>query len=93
MTHELKVLPAFFDALALYKKTFELRKNDRNYQVHDQLILKEWDGNTYTGRELVRYISYIYHGTGEYGLEKGYCILGLKRSLPNCVLDREEREE
>lgn len=87
MTHELKILPEYFDAVALRTKTFEIRKNDRNYQVHDKLILKEWWHGKYTGRELTRYVSYIYHGDGTYGLPEGYVVMSIKSSLPNVVLD------
>lgn len=77
MTHILKILPEYFDAVANNKKDFELRNNDRDFEVDDVLILREWDGERYTGREVARTIKYIYHGTGEYGLAEGYCILGL----------------
>lgn len=76
-THELKILPQWFNDVALWKKNFEIRKEDRDFQVADILILREWDGEKYTGRKLRRRIKYIYHGTGEYGLQEGYCILGL----------------
>lgn len=87
MTHELKILPQYFKAVALGHKTFELRKDDRNFQIHDKLILREWSKLGYTGRQLERYVSYIFRGNGEYGLSEGYCILGLKRSLPTATLD------
>lgn len=41
-THELKVIPPYFDALVSTTKTFELRKNDRAYQRGDILKLREW---------------------------------------------------
>ena len=77
MTHILKILPEYFEAVARYEKQFELRKNDRDFQVNDVVVLREWDGERFTGRETARTIRYIYHGTGEYGLAEGYCILGL----------------
>ncbi len=91
MVHELKIFPAYFDAVVLGEKTFELRKNDRNFHIFDKLVLKEWNGEIYTGRKITRYVSYIFHGDGRYGLEEGYCILGLKRSLPTVVLDGKEK--
>ena len=88
MTHELKLLPEYYEDVALGIKTFELRKNDRNFQVGDELILKEWDGEKYTGRKLYRHVVYIYHGCGDFGLSDGYCILGMKMSpIPNATLD------
>lgn len=77
-THELKILPKWFMDVALWKKDFEIRKNDREFEVGDILHLKEWNGTEYTGRGIRRRIKYIYHGTGEYGLQEGYCILGLE---------------
>ena len=86
--HELKILPEYFWAVKSGEKNFELRKNDRNYQKHDILILKEWSPESgYSGEEVERSIGYIYHGDGSYGLEEGYCILGLKRGRPTVCLD------
>lgn len=42
-THELKTLPVYFDAVKRGDKTFEVRKNDRDFQTGDVLILKEYD--------------------------------------------------
>ncbi len=77
MKHQLKILPEFFDAVKCGNKRFELRKNDRNYQVGDMLILEEWDGQQYTGDSIVRFVTYVYHGKGKFGLAEGYCILGI----------------
>jgi len=70
------MLPHYFDAVEKGIKTFELRKNDRDFQVGDYLMLNEWKQG-YTGRKLTRKITYILHG-GSYGLRKGYVILGIK---------------
>ena len=43
MTHELKTYPKYFQETIEGNKPFEIRKNDRNFQVGDVLILKEWD--------------------------------------------------
>lgn len=56
--HSLKVLPKYFEAILIGDKTFEIRKNDRNYQVGDKLILKEWNGEKYTGNILKKEITY-----------------------------------
>ena len=42
-SHALKTLPIYFDAALRGDKTFEVRKNDRDFQTGDTLILKEWD--------------------------------------------------
>ncbi|MBR5355319.1 MAG: DUF3850 domain-containing protein [Lachnospiraceae bacterium] len=77
MTHELKILPKWFEDVAHGLKNFEIRKNDRDYKVGDILILKEFDGQNYTGRFAKFRVGYIYYGNGEYGVEEGYCIMGL----------------
>lgn len=43
MRHELKTWPEFYRAVQENKKTFELRYDDRNYQVGDELILREFE--------------------------------------------------
>ncbi|MBP1544345.1 MAG: DUF3850 domain-containing protein [Oscillospiraceae bacterium] len=42
MIHELKCHPEYFDALILGKKTFEIRKNDRDFRVGDLVALNEF---------------------------------------------------
>jgi ASC-1-like (ASCH) protein len=61
MIHELKLYKEYFDDVASGVKKFEFRYNDRNYQVGDELLLKEWDTdrNTYTGRKVAVKVTYI----------------------------------
>lgn len=47
--HELKTDPAVFAATFAREKAFEIRKNDRNFQVGDVLRLRE---TKYTGEEM-----------------------------------------
>ena len=77
-THELKILPKWFEDVQTNKKNFEIRKNDRNFEVGDYLILKEWHRGKFTDRYVIRQIEYIYKGDGTYGLTEDYCVLGLK---------------
>ena len=42
-THELKISPVYFDAVARGDKTFEVCKNDQDFQAQDMLVLREWD--------------------------------------------------
>ena len=66
--HELKCWPGPFQATLDGKKPWELRRNDRNYQVEDELFLREWVPATrpdpvhlpgYTGRDLLVQVDYI----------------------------------
>ncbi len=62
MRHELKVYPEFFQALWCGDKTFEIRKDDRNFQERDEVVLQEYDptvGGEYTGREVEGFITYL----------------------------------
>ena len=75
MEHRLKIMPEFFQAVVDGRKTIELRKDDRGYKVGDELVLCEWDGQAFTGRECRCDISYILK---EYdGLNPDYAILGI----------------
>lgn len=76
--HALKLLPVYFEPVKDKVKTFEIRKNDRGFEIGDILHLKEYDAinQEYTGRGCYRTIKYILNGPG-YGLEEGYCILSI----------------
>jgi Domain of unknown function (DUF3850) len=41
--HELKIWPQYFSRVADGTKTFEVRKNDRGFQLGDTICLKEFD--------------------------------------------------
>ncbi|MDY5700901.1 MAG: DUF3850 domain-containing protein [Lachnospiraceae bacterium] len=70
-----KILPEYFNAVQEYRKNFELRKDEDNIQIGDELILEEWDGE-YTGNYTWRKVTYILRNVPEYGLKDGYCIIG-----------------
>lgn len=42
MLHELKIEPQYLQQIVSGKKTFEIRFNDRNYNVGDYLSLREY---------------------------------------------------
>ena len=77
--HQLKILPQHFQDVLSGRKTFELRKDDRGYQVGDELILAEWDGEKYTGVAIPVRVTHILRNHPEYGLMDGYCILSIKK--------------
>ncbi len=76
--HELKTWPQFFNPILRGEKTFEFRKNDRDFKKGDKLLLREYDPfyNSYTTRELLVLVSYILHG-GQFEIPKGYVIIAI----------------
>jgi len=82
VTHDLKTWPSTFEALYRGLKRFEFRKNDRNFQIYDMLMLREWDPNTaqYTGRVLGCWVSYLLRGP-EFGVPEGYVVMSLTEPL------------
>lgn len=77
--HELKTAKHYFKEVFMGHKTFEIRKNDRNFKNGDTLILKEWDSfrETFTGRKLARTVTYIFPG-GSYGLDDDYVVMAIQ---------------
>jgi hypothetical protein len=61
MKHDLKCWPAYFQATWVGAKDFEIRKNDRNFKVHDEIVLSEYDPkeDDYTDRQVEGVITYI----------------------------------
>lgn len=74
--HYLKTWQPYFDKVATGIKKFEVRKNDRDFKVGDNVILQEYDPikKDFTGREIGKKITYILYG-GDFGIENGYCVL------------------
>jgi len=79
MTHYLKTWSEYYKEVETGTKTFEVRKNDRNFKTGDTLILQEFLKNEQilTGKELKFKVIYIIHG-GAFGLEEGYVVMGIK---------------
>jgi flagellar biosynthesis/type III secretory pathway chaperone len=83
MVHQLRILPQDYKSIKEGSKTFELREYDRDFNIGDILVLKEYEETSgYTKREIIKEVSYLFKG-GEKGLDKEFCILGLKNTL--CV--------
>lgn len=77
-THELKCWPAYFADVATGRKSFEVRKNDRDYRLGDVLLLREFDPDKgiYTGDICGREIVYVLDDPQF--VKDGYVILGLE---------------
>lgn len=59
MIHELKIAPEYFEKVVSKEKSFEIRYNDRNFQVGDILKLMEYTDGSYTGRFVYVKVTYI----------------------------------
>lgn len=83
--HYLKIKEEYYQAIKDGLKTFELRRNDRNYHVGDLIIFKRIvysRGEVLTkGSEMldIYKIDYILKNVPEYGLDNDYCILSISK--------------
>jgi uncharacterized protein YqfB (UPF0267 family) len=75
-THEIKCYPEYYQDLVSGIKTFEVRKNDRDYQVGDVLHIYEFDGLGYTGNHRMFQVTYILTG-GRFGIEPDYVVMAV----------------
>ncbi len=88
--HDLKCWPEFFDDILSGKKSFEIRKNDRDFKEGDILFLREYDPETkiYTGRKTMRGVAYIARGPRSANtLPDDICVMALCHHpfLPNHI--------
>lgn len=76
--HELKILRKYSMHVISGQKSFEIRKNDREFEVGDILHLKEIedDSREYTGFGTFVKVVYIHEGLG---LENGYICMSIKK--------------
>jgi hypothetical protein len=81
--HDLKTWPDFFQAIVDGVKTFEIRKNDRDYKVGDTLNLMEYapGPDEYTGREIRKSVVYLLNGDlaegAGFGVQSGHVAMAL----------------
>lgn len=74
--HYIRLAATYYDDVATGKKSFELRKNDRDYKTGDILEMNEFTEGRNTGRVIRCRVTYMLEGYT--GLTDGYCILGIK---------------
>lgn len=84
-----KVWSQYYEAIRDGIKPFEIRKDEDNVEVGDILILEEWDGD-YTGYSIKRKVSYVLRDVPNFGLKKGYCIIGLDHRDPDEYQNKDE---
>lgn len=80
MKHELKCLPKFFQAAWVGDKTFEIRKNDREFAERDEIVLQEFnqgksdEDEYYSDREIDGVITYL----TDFKQKPGYVVFGFR---------------
>ena len=86
--HELKILHGYLIDVSIGKKTFELRKNDRDYQVGDLIRFIDIREDDSTAKNQIEpnidentlyRITYVLKDVEKYGLDRDYCILAIKK--------------
>ena len=84
MKHELKIEKQYLDRVLDRTKTFEIRKNDRDYQKGDKVTFKEVKSGNATGKEATADITYV----TDYQQKEGYVVF----SLANVLKTKDEEE-
>lgn len=76
-THELKIKKEYAEFVLSGVKTFEIRKNDRDYQVGDLVKFNVIDGDL----EMPGFylITYVLKGVPQYGLSDDYVVFSIKK--------------
>lgn len=79
MTHHIKLSHHYADAVLCGQKNFEIRYNDRGYQRGDKVVFTVVDDSKITISHPLSHetfiITYLVHG---YGLEKDWCVFGIR---------------
>lgn len=80
--HSLKTWPEHFENILSGVKTFEIRKNDRDFRIGSFLQLFEYDPETkeYSGRWLMKRVTHILNG-GQFGIEQGFVVMSLSNEF------------
>ena len=76
--HRLKTWPEYFQNVIDGNKTYEIRKDDRDFMSGDIVILEEWNpvNGEYTGR-IIRFQIGTVIREPAWGLQQGYCVFSL----------------
>ena len=99
--HILKTDPDVFELSWKKKKLYEIRFDDRNFQVGDELLLVE---TVYSGEEMKTGKPLVYTGRlicvtvnhklkDIYGLKDGWCILGCFHEYVDTGFDPKESQK
>ena len=84
--HELKSWPEYFGSIEVWRKTCEVRINDRAFKIGDVLALREWipEFQHYTGRKALVRITHILDDKAP-GVMPGYVVLSVVPFFGNIV--------
>lgn len=84
--HELKTWPDMFEEIIRGRKVHEFRRNDRNFEEGDLILLREFEpaGERYTGDEIPVRIMSISYGP-QWGIPKGYAVFSIRVGRPEEV--------
>ena len=75
ITHKLKIQDRFYEAIKTGVKTFEVRKDDRGFEVCNRIEFTDLDGKPREGEWEITYK--LTHEDFPEGIPEGYCILGI----------------
>jgi len=76
MLHQLKIQKEYYEAIYSEKKKFEIRRDDRPYEVGDYLWLKMYEEDHFYNEEMLCKVEYIYRGEL---CKEGYCIMSIRK--------------
>lgn len=83
MIHYLKIKSNFLDDIITNRKTFEIRKDDRNFLIGDLISFIPLGTGFFMCKNkgfFLYEITYkLNHGEFPEGLKKNYCILGIRK--------------
>lgn len=80
MTHTLKIKLEYYQAIVSGRKTFEVRKDDRNFEVGDYINFVVMDGFYWEYTNETYRITYkLTAGEFPEGIQRGYCVLSIER--------------
>lgn len=78
MTHLLKLADQYWEAVRNGKKTFEVRYNDRGFQVGDIVRFRRVNSGEEMWLDFI--ISYLLtHDDFPQGIPEGWCVFSIKR--------------
>ena len=79
--HILKIKDKDFQYLMRGRKPFDIRKNDKDYKTGDLIHFVGINGEEYNYNVYI--IVYVLKDAPEYGLDKDFCILGIRNLIKN----------